>query len=557
VVGRGRAAGAWSTGRSGKEEITVTSFDYVIVGAGSAGCVLADRLSADPAVEVLLVEPGGADTNPNIAVPRGFGALFGDPTTAWHYPTRPFGPSRRVEHWVRGKTLGGSSAVNGMVYNRGHRADYDALARLGNPGWGWDDLLPVFKTIEDNELGASDVRGAGGPLHVSTADETYPDPLLEDVLAAGAALGWRRRRDLNETDEERIGYAMATIREGRRVSAADAFLHPARDRPNLTVALHTVVDRVEVESGRAVGVRGRRHGQPFTARAAREVLLAAGSIATPKILQLSGIGPADTLRAAGVDAVVDSPNVGARMREHRVFMLQYRLKEDLGYNRLLGTEAGQREAAAQYQTSRRGPLATPAFDIVGFFKTRPELDRPDAQFQIAPFSVRPLEPGEALQVEREPGMTCVAFVLRPDSEGSIRITAADPDAPLDIDPNYFATAYDRTTAVGVFRGMRRLFVTAPLARRLERETVPGPTIQSEQEILDAGLDLGTCGYHAIGTCAMGPHDDDVVDPRLRVRGLTNLRVVDASVLPIMISGNLNGPVSALAWRAADLILGTT
>jgi choline dehydrogenase len=308
----------------------------------------------------------------------------GDPTTAWHYPTRPFGPLQQIEYWVRGKTLGGSSSVNGMVYTRGHRADYDALERRGNPGWGWDDMLPVFKTIENNAFGASEVRGAGGPLNVSTVDGA--DPLLEDVIGAGAQLGWRRMRDLNETDEQRIGYAMATIRDGRRCSAADAFLHPIMDRPNLTVWLHTLVDRVLLEGGRAFGVQGRRNGQGVDAHATREVILAAGSIATPKILQLSGIGLANTLQSAGVDVAVDSPNVGARAREHRVFLLQFRLAEDLGYNKLLSTEAGRQQAAEQYRTTRRGPLAAPPCDIVGFFKTRPELDRPDAQLQIAPYS---------------------------------------------------------------------------------------------------------------------------------------------------------------------------
>jgi choline dehydrogenase-like flavoprotein len=501
---------------------------------------------------VLLIEAGGPDTNPLIAMPRGFAQLFGDPATVWHYPVRPFGPVQQAETWIRGRTLGGSSAVNGMVYNRGNRADYDALEALGNPGWGWDDMLPAFKAIEDNELGASDVRGAGGPLHVSTVDGS--DPLLEDVLTAGAKLGWRRMRDLNETDEERIGYTMATIRDGQRVSAATAFLHPVTDRTNLTVAPHTVVDRVLLDGGRAVGIRGRRNGQDFEARASREVILAAGAIATPRILQLSGIGPADTLRSAGVDVAVDSPNVGARMREHRVFMLQFRLADDLGYNKLLASEEGQRAAMAQYQATRRGPLAAPASDIAGFFKTRPELDRPDAQFQIAPFSVAPPEPGKALQVEQEPGMIAIAYLLRPDSAGSVRVTSADPDAPLDIDPNYFATEHDRTTALRVFRGMRRLFATKPLAGRVVRETVPGDAVQTDREIIDAGLTMGGCGYHAVATCAMGPDDDDVVDPRLRVRGVTNLRVVDASVLPVMVSGNLNGPVTAVAWRAADLIV---
>ena len=318
----------------------MTEFDYVIVGAGPAGCVLANRLSADPGVNVLLAEAGGADTNPLM---RGFGELLGDPASVWHYPTRPFGPTQRVEYWVRGKTLGGSSSVNGLVYNRGNGADYDALERLGNPGWGWDDMLPVFKKIEDNELGPSEVRGAGGPLHVSTVEGT--DPLLEDVITAGTELGWPRMRDLNATDEERIGYAMATIRDGQRVSAANAFLHPVMDRPNLTVALCTVLDQVVLAGGRAVGVRGRQNRQTFEAQATREVLLATGSLATPKLLQLSGIGPAAALRPVGVEVEVDSPKVGARLREHLAFMLQFRPTEDLGYNKLLSTEAGQLAAA--------------------------------------------------------------------------------------------------------------------------------------------------------------------------------------------------------------------
>jgi choline dehydrogenase len=237
-----------------------------------------------------------------------------------------------------------------------------------------------------------------------------------------------------------------------------------------------------------------------------------------------------------------------------VFWTQVRLIEDLGYNKLLGTEAGRQQAAKQYQATRSGPLAAPPCEIVGFFKTRPELDRPDAQFQIAPYSILPLQPGQALQVEREPGMMCVAYLLRPESEGSLRVTSADPDAPLDIDPNYFATDHDRSTAVGVFRGIRRLFATGPLAQRILGETVPGDAIQTDQEIIDAGLTTGNSGYHTVGTCAMGPNDDDVVDSRLRVRGVPNLRVVDASVLPTMVSGNLNGPVTALAWRAADLVV---
>ncbi|QIZ37837.1 GMC family oxidoreductase [Saccharopolyspora sp. ASAGF58] len=522
----------------------MTRFDYIIVGAGPAGCVLANRLSADRTVNVLLIEAGGRDSNPLIAIPGAFPKLLSDPATAWHYSTRPFGPSQQVEHWVRGRTLGGSSSINGMVYNRGNRADYDALVRLGNPGWGWDDMLPVFKEIENNELGWSDVRGTGGPLHVSTADGT--EPLLDDVITAGTELGWSRARDLNETDEERIGYATATIRDGERVSAATAFLHPVMDRPNLTVVLDTTIDQVVVEGGRAIGVRGRRKEQAVECHAAQEVVLAAGSIATPRILQLSGIGPADTLRAAGVEVVVNSPNVGNRMREHRMFRLQFRLAEEVGYNKLLGTEDGQRAAAEMYQRDRRGPLALPSFDIVGFFKTRPELSRPDAQFQVAPFSMRLPEPGKLPEIERAPGMWCIAYPLQPNSEGSVHVTSADPDAPLAIDPNYYATESDRTTAVAVFRRIRSLFTTRALSRWIEHEIVPGPDVQTDQDIVDVGMEAGLCGYHAVGTCAMGADEDDVVDSRLRVRGVTNLRVVDASVLPIMVSGNPTGPVTALA-----------
>ncbi|WP_130347229.1 GMC family oxidoreductase [Herbihabitans rhizosphaerae] len=530
----------------------MAEFDYVIVGAGPAGCALANRLSADPDVSVLLIEAGDQDTNPMISIPGAAAQLFGDPDAMWFHPTHPFGPAGEPEVWLRGKTLGGSSSVNGMVYNRGSREDYDELERLGNPGWGWDHILAAYKEIEDNPFGASDVRGAGGPLRVST--RTEGDPLLDDVIDAGGELGWQRAEDLNENDDERVGYTMATIRDGLRVSAAGAFLHPVAERDNLTVAVHTTVDRVVIEDGRAVGVLGRQDGEAFEATATREVILAAGALASPKILQLSGVGPAETLREAGVDVVVDSPNVGARMREHRAFQMQVRLTEDLGYNKILSTPEGQQAAMVEYQTSQTGVLAAPAFEIVGFFKTRPDLDRPDAQFQIAPFSIAPREQGKALEIEREPGMMGIGYALRPTSEGSVRITSADPDAPVDIDANYLDTEYDRTTTVAIFRTLRGLFGTGPLAKRVERETLPGPEVDTDQEIQDFALTVGSAGYHAVGTCAMGPNDDDVVDSRLRVRGVANLRVVDASVFPTLVSGNLNGPVSALGWRAADLII---
>jgi choline dehydrogenase-like flavoprotein len=532
----------------------MTSFDYIVVGAGSAGCVLVNRLSEDPSTSVLLIEAGGRDTTPLITMPKGFGKLLGDPRFAWHYPVEPVGPTRRVEHWVRGRTLGGSSSVNGMVYNRGDRADYDELERLGNTGWGWDTMLPVFKKIEDNALGASEVRGKGGPLHVSTAPE--PEPLCEEAIAAGTGLGWRRTDDLNASDDERIGYAMATIKNGQRFSAARAFLHPVADRPNLTVSVNTLVTRVLTENGRAVGVRARSKGREADFRARREVILSAGSIATPKILQLSGIGPVEALKAAGVDVLVDSPHVGGRMREHRCFVVQYRLKDNLGYNKALSTPLRQGLTGVKYLATRRGPLAAPAFDVIAFFKTRAELARPDAQLLIAPVSLLPEVPGEETGVEREPGVMGLGYILRPTAEGSLHITSADPEAPLTITPNYYGSDHDRAVGTALFRRMRDLFETEPIAARITAETLPGPAVREDQEIIDAGLEHGRCGYHAVGTCAMGPTEDDAVDAQLRVRGVEGLRVVDCSVMPTMVSGNLNAPIMAMAWRASDLILGT-
>ncbi|MGW0578817.1 GMC family oxidoreductase, partial [Streptomyces sp. NPDC002920] len=491
-----------------------------------------------------------------LRIPKGVGKLFGDPHFSWHYRTRPLREGGNPEVWVRGKVLGGSSAVNGMVYNRGSRADWDGLERLGNPGWGWDDLLPVFRAVEDNALGATATRGTGGPLHVSGVRD--PDPLCDELLATGAEFGLRAVPDVNEDDGERIGYTMATIKAGQRFSAARAFLRPARSRPNLTVTHGTTALRVLFDGDKAAGVRVRTaEGHEEDVRVRREVVLSLGSLGTPKLLQLSGIGPAEVLAAAGVDVRLDRPYVGARLREHRCLALRFRLNAPLGANRRLAGPVAQAVTGAGYLLTRRGPLARPAYDVVGFLKTRPELDRPDAEVLLAPWSLAALAPGKPAAVEREPGVSACAMVLRPTSEGSLAITSADPDGGLDIDPGYWRSAHDRETAVALFRRLREFFAVDPIASRIRRETFPGPGVESDEEIVRASLDGGYCGFHAIGTCAMGSAPEDVTDARLRVRGVDNLRVVDASVLPVMVSGNLNGPVTALAWRAADLLLGVT
>ncbi|MCV7280256.1 GMC family oxidoreductase N-terminal domain-containing protein [Mycolicibacterium flavescens] len=527
-------------------------YDYVIAGAGSAGCVLANRLSENPRNRVLLLEAGGRDANPLIHMPKGFGKLFDNEKVAWRYATVPFGPNQQFEYWPRGKVLGGSSSINGMVYNRGNREDYDELERLGNKGWGWDDILPIFKTFEDNAFGASATRGAGGPLHISVQSQT--DPLCTEMVAAAARYGLRKVPDINESDDERVGLTPATIKNGRRVSAADAFLKPARRRPNLTVLTGAFVERVLVANGRATGVTFTRKGQRQQVLATREVIVSMGSLGSPKLLQLSGIGSAETLRAAGVPVQVESPNVGLRMREHRCVAVKFRLKENLGYNRQLASNLAQAVTGVKYLTTRGGPLAVPAYDILAFVKTDPSLDRVDGQLLLGPLSVGTYKPGEAVGVETEPGISCLGEVLRPTSEGSVTITSADPHADALIDPGFFTSDYDRKTGAALLRVMREIFARSPIAERISHETFPGPRVQSDDELIDSALDAGYCGYHAVGTCAMGPSDDDVVDDRLRVRGVEGLRVVDCSVMPTMVAGNLNGPIMAMAWRAADFIL---
>ena len=523
--------------------------DYVIVGAGSAGCVLADRLSASGKYRVVLLEAGGRDRNPWIHIPLGYGRTMFDARVNWMFETEPEPglDDRRIKQ-PRGKVLGGSSSINGLLYVRGQAQDYDHWRDLGNPGWGFADLLPYFKKSEDQARGADVWHGVGGPLAVGDLPE--PHPVAEAFIAAGVNVGIPYTRDFNGEQQEGVGYYQATARRGLRCSARVAFLGPAKRRPNLRVVTGAHASRILFDGLRACGVAYRAAGEERQVLAGQEVILAAGALQSPQLLQLSGIGSAQLLREHGIAVVSDRKAVGENLQDHLQARFILECKHKITLNDDMQSFARMARAGLRYALFRKGPLGWWAGLAGGFARTRAELDRPDVQLLLMPFSTERVDP----KLHTFSGFTLSVCKLRPESRGHARIRSADPLAPPAIQVNYLGDPRDLETMVAGVKLVRKIAAAPPLAAIVACERDPGPACASDDEIAAFVRAKGISVYHPVGTCRMGADAEAVVDPQLRVRGVSSLRVVDASNMPTLVSGNTNAAAILIGEKGADLIL---
>jgi choline dehydrogenase len=525
------------------------TFDYVIVGAGSAGCVLADRLTASGRHRVLLLEAGPGDLHPWLHIPLGFGKLFNHRRFNWCYATEPQGECHgRAIMAPRGRVLGGSSAINGLIYIRGQPDDFNLWRELGNAGWSFEDVLPYFRRAEDNERGADALHGAGGPLAVSNVREQHP--LAQAYVEAAEQCGYPRNDDFNGPVQEGAGHYQITARRGLRVSAATGYLRPARRRRNLTVVSQALATRIVCEGRRAVGVEYLVGGDRRRARAGAEVIVACGTFNSPQLLQLSGLGPAPLLRSLGIPVVADLPGVGDGLNDHYAGRIILRCKEPLTLNDALRSWRGRIAAGLRYGFTRRGYFAVAAVSAGCFVRAHPASATPDSQCSIALYSADVI----GGRLHGFPGVTGVCTLLRPESRGFVRIRSADPRQAPAIHPNYLATQKDRDTILAGVKALRAIFRAPAMARHIAEEIEPGGQCDNDGDLLDFIRRRGSTTYHPVSTCRMGQDAKAVVDERLRLRGVAGLRVVDASIMPAVVSGNTNAAAVMIGEKGADMIL---
>ena len=525
------------------------SFDYIVVGAGSAGCVLADRLSASGRHRVLVLEAGGEDRNIWIHVPIGYAKLFADAKNNWLYSSEPEPEcAGRSIIQPRGKVLGGSSSINGLLYIRGQAEDFDHWRQLGNAGWSFTDVLPYFRRAEDQERGEDELHGVGGPLAVRDVSEGHP--LCDAFIDACEQAGLPRTEDFNGPSQEGAGYFQLTTRNGRRWSTARGYLKPARKRGNVAVVANALTTRILFEGRRAVGVEYIKDGGKHVARANAEVIISGGAFNSPQLLQLSGVGPADLLQQHGIAVIADMKGVGADLQDHYQARFNYRGNTRNTINDMMGSVVGRVAAGLRYALLRKGFLTIGAGYAGGFFKTDPSLPTPDVQFHFILFSADSV--GQKLHPW--PGFLTSVCQLRPESRGFVRIKSADPAQAPAIQPRYLTAQVDRDVMVAGMKLIRRAMGQPAMARYIDEELMPGARVQTDAELLEFARQKGTTVFHPTSTCRMGSDVTAVVDERLRVHGFQGLRVADASIMPTVVSGNTNAACVMIGEKASDMIL---